>query len=132
MNRIALPTVDDYKRLYQQEKAEVYSEDKWADTAWIYDACVLAWKGLVYAVVLVPVVAFWVAASDPQHAREILNQGSVDDLKALLFRYFVGFFALSVFGHALFYRWTLPAKIKRRITAKVVVQYIKDDIRSGR
>lgn len=27
MNRIALPTVDDYKRLYQQEKAEVYSED---------------------------------------------------------------------------------------------------------
>lgn len=33
MNRIALPTVDDYKRLYQQEKAEVYSEDKWADTA---------------------------------------------------------------------------------------------------
>jgi hypothetical protein len=132
MNRIALPTVDDYKRLYAQEKAEVYSEDRWANTAWLYDACVLAWKGLVYAVVLVPVVAFWVAASDIQHAKDIIDQGSLEDLKALLVRYFIGFYALSVFGHALFYRWSLPAKIKKRITAKAVAQYIKDDIRSGR
>ncbi|MBA9860156.1 hypothetical protein [Ralstonia insidiosa] len=132
MNRIALPTVADYKRLYRQEKAELHAEDKWADTAWLYDFCVLAWKGLVYAIVLVPVAAFWVGASDLPYVRELLNQGNFEDLKDLLLRYFAGFYFLSFFGHALFYRWTLPARVKRRIAAKVVAQYIKDDIRSGR
>ena len=100
--------------------------------SWLYDFCVLAWKGLVYAIVLVPVAAFWVGASDLPYVRELLNQSNFEDLKNLLLRYFVGFYFLSFLGHALFYRWTLPSRVKRRITAKVVAQYIKDDIRSGR
>jgi hypothetical protein len=36
MNRIALPTVADYKRLYRQEKAVLHADFLLADCYWIF------------------------------------------------------------------------------------------------